>query len=296
MHNQGGLKLLFIVNPISGGKEKNDWEASIREHLKDKPHEPQFYLLTGENDSQSVKHHIESYSPDRVIAVGGDGTVKMLSEILMEKDIPLGIIPAGSANGMATELGIPKEPKEAVDVVTDGVPKKIDVIRINDDQISIHLSDIGLNAMLVRYFEHSKKRGMWGYGKAIVRVMWEKQKMRVRFKTDTEEVTREAYMVVLANARKYGTGANINPEGNVSDGKFEVVVVRKLNVFEMVKAAFTEKPFDPGRIETFSTTSLELTTQRKAFFQVDGEYLGRITRITAKVLPQIVTVMLPRES
>ncbi len=61
---------------------------------------------------------------------------------------------------------------------------------------------------------------MWGYGKSIFRVMWAKQKMHATIKLDKETVKRKAYMVVIANARKYGTGGNINPDGDVSDGFF----------------------------------------------------------------------------
>jgi diacylglycerol kinase family enzyme len=101
-------------------------------------------------------------------------------------------------------------------------------------------------------------------------------------------------MVVLANARKYGTGANINPDGDISDGKFEIVVVRKLNVFEIIKAIFTDQSFHPERIEVFSTTNVLINIQRKAYFQVDGEYLGRTGKIEARILPSIINVMVPR--
>lgn len=296
MQNITGLKLLFIINPISGGKEKHDWEAAIREYFKEQIHNVEFFLLSGKDDKISIQHHIDSVKPDRVVAVGGDGTVKLLAEILKETPIPLGIIPAGSANGMAKELNIPTKIEEALPVVTDGISQKLDILRINEEEICIHLSDIGLNAMLVKYFESSKKRGMWGYGKAIFRVMWEKQKMKVSIKTDDQEVKRNAYMVTLANARKYGTGANINPEGDVSDGKFEVVVVRKLNVFEICKSIFTNKPFDKNKIEVFSTKNLELKIHKKAYFQIDGEYKGKTTSVTARILPQILNVMIPNQT
>ena len=143
--------------------------------------------------------------------------------------------------------------------------KPIDVIRVNGE-ICIHLSDVGLNAMLVKYFEKSKKRGMWGYGKAVLRMLYEKQKMYATIVTDKNTYKRKAYMVTIANARKYGTGANINPEGDVADGYFEVVVVRKLNLIEIGKAIFTEKSFHPRRIEVFKTKKLQLSLLTPYFF------------------------------
>ncbi|MGN6193600.1 MAG: diacylglycerol/lipid kinase family protein, partial [Ginsengibacter sp.] len=205
MQNPKRLKLLFVINPISGGKEKHDWENSIRQYFKEKPHLIEFYLLTGNDDKRSVQHYIESINPDRVVAVGGDGTVKMLTELLKETTMTLGILPAGSANGMAKELGIPLVAEEALHIVIDGDCKKIDVIKINEEEICIHVSDIGLNAMLVKQFEKSKKRGMWSYGRAIFKALWQITKMKVTIRTDGTTVTRNAYMVALANARKYGT-------------------------------------------------------------------------------------------
>ena len=293
MHNQEPLKLLFVINPVSGGKEKHNWEASIRDYFKESPHSAEFYLLNGENDKRSLQHYIDSLSPDRVVAVGGDGTVKMVAELVKETTISLGIIPAGSANGMAKELAIPDSIEEALKIIVEGSSEKVDIIRINEEEICIHLSDIGLNAMLVKYFETSKNRGMWGYGKAIFRVLWEKQKMRVTITTDEGTHKRKAYMVALANARKYGTGANINPDGNVSDGRFEVIVVRKLNVFEIIKAIFTNRSFHPDRIEVFPTTNVEMNIHRKAYFQVDGEYKGKISTVKARIIPGAIHIMLP---
>ncbi|HEX6334947.1 MAG TPA: diacylglycerol kinase family protein, partial [Flavisolibacter sp.] len=214
------MKYLFIVNPVSGGRHKHDWEAAIRDYFMDRPDAIEFYVMCGKGDQISIRQYIERINPDRVVAVGGDGTVKMLADIVKETPIALGIVPAGSANGMAKELGIPADVNRALDVLVDGSVKKIDLLRLNEEEICMHLSDIGLNAMLVKYFERSKKRGMLGYGKAIFRTLWQKQKLRVTIEADTGTYKRYAYMVVLANARKYGTGANINPDGNIADGRF----------------------------------------------------------------------------
>lgn len=295
MQKEGQLKLLFIINPVSGGKNKTNWEEEIRTYFKTSPHNMEFFLLTGKDDSTSVTHHIDSVNPDRVVAVGGDGTVKLIAELVKNKQLPLAIIPAGSANGMAAELGIPLDVKEALEVAVNGREQHIDLVRINEKESSIHLSDIGLNAMLVKYFEGSKKRGMWGYGKAIFRVLYEKQKIHATISTDTERFNRKAYMIVIANARKYGTGANINPDGDVADGFFEVVVLRKLNLVEILKALLTNRSFDPDKIEIFKTKTAIVETRRRNFFQVDGEYRGKTNKVTANILPGALKIMLPEE-
>jgi diacylglycerol kinase (ATP) len=288
------LKILFVINPVSGGKEKTDWEEQIRNYFKDSPHSMEFYLLTGVSDYASVQHHIESVKPDRVVGVGGDGTIKILAEMLQHTSIPLGIIPAGSANGMAKELNIPIDVDIALDIAVNGVVKAIDLIKINNKEICIHLSDMGLNAMLVKDFEKSKIRGMWGYGKAVFKVLWKKPLMHLTIKAGNKTVKRKAYMVVIANASKYGTGAIINPIGDVSDGKAEAVVVRKLNLIELFKMLVSHKPFHPDRIEVYQANEITITAYRKAYFQVDGEYRGKIREIKAVVDPGAINIMVPR--
>jgi diacylglycerol kinase (ATP) len=295
MHNPAQVKILFVINPVSGGKEKHDWEASIRNFFKDKPQVIEFYLLTGKNDKASIQHHIDRIQPNTVVAVGGDGTVKMVAGLLKETQIALGVLPAGSANGMARELKIPLQATDALEVIANGECKKLDLVKIDEEEICFHLSDLGLNALLVKYFEGSKKRGMWGYGKAIFKVLWKKTMMHVTIKTEKAEIKRHAYMVVIANAQTYGTGAIINPKGKLDDGLFEIVVVRKLNLIELLKMLITHKPFHEKRIEVFQSKSVELHLKRRAYFQVDGEYLGKRTCVKARILPRIIYVMLPSE-
>jgi diacylglycerol kinase (ATP) len=295
MQKEGAMKILFVINPKSGGKPKNNWEPRIREYFNSSEHTMEFYLLSGKNDATSVAHHVETLCPDRVVSVGGDGTVKMVAEVLRGTSIPLGIIPAGSANGMAKELEIPTDLDEALDIAVYGTPTQIDAIHINQNELCIHLSDMGLNAMLVKYFEGYKKRGMWGYGRSLLRVLWWKQKMYATITTDHGTVKRKAFMVVVANARKYGTGGNINPNGDVADGVFEVVILRKLNLIEVFKALLTEKSFDPNRIEVIKTTKVHIRTRRRHYFQIDGEYKGRVREVRAEILPHSLYVVLPEE-
>jgi YegS/Rv2252/BmrU family lipid kinase len=294
MHKVEALKILFVINPISGGKEKGDWEAGIRQYFKEKPHTIEIFLLTGEGDERSVRHHIAQVKPDRIVAVGGDGTVKLVAGVVKETPLPLGIIPAGSANGMAKELDLPQDLIGALDVITTGEVRKVDAIRINEEELCLHLSDVGMNAMLVKYFDEAPGRGMWTYAKGLLKVLWRKRKLRLTLETDEGEMKCQAYMVVLANARKYGTGANINPEGDVADGKFEVVILRKLNLFEIYKAIFTNRPFHPEKIEVVSTRTAKIFIHRKAWFQIDGEYKGKVSQVTARILPGVLQMILPK--
>jgi diacylglycerol kinase (ATP) len=296
MLKEGTLKILFALNPFSGGKSKVDWEARIRDYFKDLSHSVEIYTLQGQHDEDSLRHYISRWTPDCVVAVGGDGTIKSVAELLVGTDIPLGIIPAGSANGMAKELGLPADLEKNLDIILNGYTKKIDVVRINDKEISIHLSDLGLNALLIKYFERNKGRGKWGYFKAVFRTMWEKQLMKVRIIGNGIDQRRKAFMVVLANASKYGTGAVINPEGDLHDGQFELVIVRKLALAELIKMLIQHREFDPNKIDTIRVKEVTIIPSKRAYFQVDGEYRGKVNKVHAVVVPGSLTVLLPVEA
>lgn len=292
-NNNTQSKLLFVINPVSGGNKKAQWGAGIEEYFRETPYEIKFITLNGKNDSSRVRQLIKDFQPDKVIAVGGDGTIKLVAEQLVDTRIPMGILPAGSANGLATELNLPFTLKEALDVVTNGIVRKIDLIRINEKEICIHLSDMGLNALVVKYYSMGGVRGKWGYAKAILRVLWQRQLIKTELHLNGEQLPRNAFMIVIANARTYGTGALINPDGDMADGKFEVVILKELSLPELLKMLLTHKPFNPQKTEILQTTELSITIRKKAYFQVDGEYRGKITSVRARILPGALNVLFP---
>lgn len=291
MSDSSNLKLLFVINPVAGPNDTS-WEEIIRNYFTGKPFTVEYLILNQKPDIGEIKKKIEEFSPARVIAVGGDGTVTMVAKLVAEAKKVLGILPAGSANGMAKELNIPLEPFEALSIVTDGEVKCCDAIRINE-QVCLHLSDIGLNAQLIKYFDEGRVRGKLGYGKVLLKTLWHKQKMQVIIQAKNQEIRRNAFMVVLANASKYGTGAVINPSGELDDGAFEVVIVRRLALSELLKMLFRPQPFNPQKIETFSATSVSLETLKSVHFQIDGEYLGKVQSVHAKILPDYINIILP---
>ena len=295
MTTEPGLKILFVINPISGAKGKIAWEPAIRKYFEGLAHSIEFFLLDGKDDATSLKYWIEKLQPQRVIAVGGDGTVSLVAEQLLQTNIAMGILPAGSANGMAKELDIPAEVDGALDIILNGEIKPCDAIRINDNELSLHLSDLGVNAQLVKYFEQGNLRGKLGYALKVFKVLWRKKMMDVTIQTNKEEIKRHAFMVVIANASKYGTGALINPEGNLSDGLFEIVVVRRINFISVLKMFLKFKRFNPKKVELFQAESAIITTVRKTHFQVDGEYLGKVDAVKATIIKSQLKLILPRK-
>jgi len=295
MPSTPALRFLFAVNPASGSSTKADWPATIQEFFAPLPHSAEILLLSGEEDEKALQQAIARHRPDRLVAVGGDGTVKLVAEQALAAGLPLALLPAGSANGMARELELPLEPAEALEVAVHGQEKAVDVLYLNDTDLCLHLSDIGLNAQLVRYAQRQSWRGMLGYARAAWWTVRHRRLLQVRIQCDADEVVRTAFMVVLANARVYGTGAAINPDGDVADGRFEVVVLRRLAGRELLKMFWQFRPFDPAVVEIFTTTAARLELTHPADFQVDGEPRGKTTRVTAEIRPGALRVLVPGE-
>lgn len=285
------LNILFVINPASGSKKRIDWKPIIDNYFKLLSHHTHFYEMTGKDDLSILKNKIKKIKPDRVIAVGGDGTISLVGKILTNTKIPMGILPAGSANGMATELNISNKPEEALKTIVSDNLKCCDAICFNKDDVCFHLSDLGINAQIIKYFDESKIRGMWNYFRMLGKALVNKKLMRASIQLDDQTINTTAYMIVIANASKYGTGAVINPGSRVGDGKFEVVVVKQVAFSEFVKLFWTYKPFDPKKVEIFESTKAKIILRKPTHFQVDGEYKGRVIEIKAEIIAGAVNVL-----
>lgn len=290
-NKQTKLRLLFVVNQGSGDKDTSLSEQIIN-FFSNSEIAIEIFELPRKCNVEQVTKAIEKIKADRVIAVGGDGTLKLVAECLLNTETPIGIIPTGSANGMAKELGIPLDIEEALEVVVNGMPKKIHATMVNQE-LCIHLSDIGFNAYLVKKFDELPTRGMLTYAKSAWHAFWNHRKMQVQFKVADRQIKTKAAMVVIANATKYGTGFNINPNGKLDDDVFEIILIKEYAVMEILKIWVSRLPWNPKKIESFQASEVQITTKYKAHFQVDGEYLGKTNKIEAKLLPNAINLIVP---
>jgi diacylglycerol kinase (ATP) len=284
-------KFLFIINR-SSGTNTPDWQKIIADYFTAFNHIVEVYQLPNDFNVKSIIEKIVLFSPNRVIAVGGDGTIKLVAECLMHTKTPLGILPAGSANGLAKELHIPEDPAKALDVIVTGHLKKIHLIKINN-HICVHLSDIGLNAHAVKKFEKLPRRGMWGYVRAAWKVVWVNPVMLVNMQMANETSKQRAHMIVIANATQYGSGAVINPIGKLDDNLFEIIVVKKISLRELFKMIFSHNAYDSTKTEVFQTNTLRIRSTKKVHFQIDGEYLGKVNEVNATLLPDAIEIIVP---
>ncbi len=284
-------KILFVVNKTSG-ENNNDWQAGIELYFKGKEVALDFYHLPDPVDCNSLDQYIKDAKANKIVAVGGDGTVSLVAKSVKGTSMVVGVVPAGSANGMAKELMIPTKLEEALEIIVSGRQTGMDTIRLNDEHLCLHLSDVGINAQLIKNFEDGDTRGKMGYFKVAWKTVVRQQALEVTIKKEEQSFCRKAIMVVIANAGKYGTGAVINPRGEIDDGLFEIVVVKRLTLWGFLKIMLS-LGFDHKNIEIHQTRSVDILAKHRAHFQVDGEYIGKVDKISAEIQPNNIQIMLP---
>lgn len=285
---------IVVLNPISGTADKSDLRTAVHDFAAENNLHIHWVETTGDavQDQQNIQQAYLNHTPQRVIAIGGDGTIKLVGEALATHQVTIGILPAGSANGLAADFGLPADVDQQLIWAFQGEPQAVDMIEIENHKC-IHLSDFGLNAELIRNFEKSGVRGVWGYALQSFTTLKEQgDPFQVTIEHDGTTTALEAQMVIIANSKCYGTGVVINPHGEMNDGIFEIVVLTKTDWITLGKIVLGNIPEETGEVLILSCKRATVTTSRPIAFQVDGEYLGYKSRINAEIRPQCMRIAL----
>jgi len=284
---------LLVVNPISGDVDKTEIIDIATNFAESENVNLMIFETTGKNDETKIQKLQEDNNVERIIVVGGDGTIKMVAEAVQNHNVVLGIIPGGSANGLSVDLNLPDEIEENMKIAFRNDYMEMDMISINGKK-SLHLSDIGINAELVKNYENSNVRGKLGYAlQAINTLTGLKDPFIAKIETKNRTVETEARMVVVANSQKYGTGVTINPDGVMNDGKFEIVILKNLDLIVFGKILSGNMPIESGDVEIISTDKATITTNVPVCFQIDGEYCDEVSKLEVEILPNQMKVAIP---
>jgi diacylglycerol kinase (ATP) len=135
---------------------------------------------------------------------------------------------------------------------------------------------------------------MWGYFWASLKVLLQNSPMQLEMHIKEKQIKKTAFMVVIANATMYGTGAVINPIGKLDDDLFEVVIIKKRSLLEVFKMVFTHEKYDESKTEIFHTNQLIIKSKKKVHFQIDGEYLGKVKEVKAEIVPKSLIIRTPQ--
>jgi YegS/Rv2252/BmrU family lipid kinase len=285
--------ILMVVNPISGDVDKSEFIQEAKFFADTLNLRFVLYKTTGKNDEEALQKLYDLHKPERVLVAGGDGTIKMVAEALTDFDIIIGILPAGSANGLSVDLNLPSNLAENLKIAFSNDAMEMDLICINGKK-SMHLSDLGLNAELVKNYEKSSTRGKLGYALQTFSTLSEmKEPFSAKIYANNQEVEVTARIIIIANSQKYGTGVTINPNGKMDDGKFEIVIIKNLDLFVFGQIITGNMPLDSEDVLIISTEKAKITTDQPVPFQIDGEYMGEEQLLEIVLLHKQMKVAIP---
>lgn len=291
-----GIKnVLLVVNPISGALDKANLIKQIEFEVKKIDAHFFIFQTKGQDDLLNLEKQIRELKPCRILIAGGDGTIKLTAEALKDEEIPVGIIPAGSANGLASNLKLPLNLEEKIHIALGNTFQKIDIILIDDDQYCLHMADFGINAELISKYADSNIRGKLGYVLHSIPTLLESEyPFQFKIEANNQTYEKEGILLAIANANSYGTGAKVNPNGKIDDGFFEVLIFKHFDIIKILKTLRNEVDYDPEFMEIISTKEAKISCASPVAFQIDGEYLGRKESIHAEILPNKLTIAIPK--
>lgn len=166
---------------------------------------------------------------DLIVATGGDGTVRGVAEVVLELDLPMGIVPSGSANIFATDLGIPMDPEEAVALLERSSPsiRRVDVAHANGTLFLVRFG-IGWHAAMTVDAPAEMKRslGRWAYAVNAVRIRFRQKRVSYTIVSDGDERMERGVSCIVANTATLGIGNwSVSDDVDVSSGRLQVYVI-----------------------------------------------------------------------
>jgi YegS/Rv2252/BmrU family lipid kinase len=227
-----GQKVAVIINPISGAGRRRDLArrraeqaaAIIDEHHLD----GEVFVTERQGHAGELAQAARRRGATLFVAWGGDGTVNEVGSALVGSDASLAIVPSGSGNGLARELGIPLDPPSAFQVIFAGRTRLIDAGEL-DGRMFFNIAGLGLDARVAHRFAAGglERRGFVRYLELATREIVSFTPLDCTLTTDDDGQVRRVrpLLIAIANSRQYGNGALIAPDARLDDGRLDIVVV-----------------------------------------------------------------------
>ena len=280
------MNALVVINPIAGpGRTRSiaactDLATTV---LKSHQFEVDIRITEGPADALRFGREAVQQGSDLVVAWGGDGTVNGCASAVAGTSVPLAIIPGGSGNGLARDLGIPLNAQQAMHIAATGSGRAIDAGDLHGS-LFFNVAGIGFDARIAgRLAEPGARRGLVGYVIATVTELrsYEPGTYSIHNAFDVDGkahmadlIDRPALFIALANSRQYGSGGQIAPSALLDDGMIEIVVVEPQSGFSILRQvpAFFQGTLreGPGLLMR-SASTMDISCAHPIHFHVDGE-------------------------
>lgn len=265
--------------------------------------DPLWFETTATDAGASMARAAVAAGAQVVVAAGGDGTVRVVCSEMAGRGIPVGIVPAGTGNLLARNLGLPLGRDLAIDVALRGQDRAVDLVRIDGDGIDSTrfavMAGMGLDAAIMDGAPDRLKRRMgWpAYFVAGARHL-RFPAVRVDISVDGGPVqTRRARTVVIGNVGSLTAGIPLLPDARIDDGILDVVVIaprQLLGYLPLIWRVLRRHPRTDDRLDRFSGRSVVVTAASPTPRQLDGDTVGAGTELRARVEPGVLLVRVPR--
>ena len=296
------MKVAVIINPVAGPvwsrRPTAEVEAAARAIVEHHSGEASVVFTQGPGHARDLAREAIGGGADVVVAWGGDGTVNEVASALVSGRATLGIVPIGSGNGLARELGIPIDPDAALDVALTGADTVIDVGELNG-RLFFNIAGMGYDAQVAEAFAAAvvPVRGFVAYGVATLRELLRHQPHRYVVTADGQRCEDgRALFICAANTRQWGNGARIAPHARTDDQLLDLVFVSARHpVFVVANMwrLFWGDIADMRGVRHRRISHAVIEADPAAPLHVDGEPIGRAARIEIHVRGRALRVRVP---
>lgn len=288
-------KILFVINPVSGKKSKDYIPDLIKQIFAEDIFDITIFYTSFSGEATQIIKQSLNKGYQKIVAVGGDGTVNEVASAITETDVVLGIVPTGSGNGLARHLKIPMNVKKALEIIKRGHPIKMDFGMINDQKFFC-TTGVGFDAHIGHVFSKAHTRGFVSYLKATLSEFKQYRPMRYEISMNGTTYMRDAFLITFANASQYGNNAHIAPKAIINDGKIDVSIMRSFPIISApnLGTRLFIKTIDKSHyVETFQCKKIVVKRKEPGVVHFDGEPVEMGEILNIKVVPKGLYVIVP---
>lgn len=286
-------KLLFIINPISGGKDKRGFPGIVETHLDKSIYTNECVFTERPGHAYEIAKAAIEKDYYAVVAVGGDGTINEVASAIVQSKMPMGIVPCGSGNGLALSLGLSLDNKEAVKALKNFHPKAIDAGRVNGEWF-FNMAGMGFDAHISHAFAELPSRGFVGYIRTAIREVLRYTPFLYDIYVDDKHLQRVAFMVSIANSSQYGNNAHISPSASLEDGLLDVCVVKPFALWRfpgLVWRMFTKRAEGTSFLEIIKGKKIRIISKDNPKIHLDGEPKLMQGEIYVEIVPSVILIL-----
>ena len=291
--------IAVVLNDSSGSGEGTDAAQKLEEIFARAGRQARITVARGGNELRQAAERAVKEGCDVLAAGGGDGTINTCASAALERGIPLGVLPLGTLNHFAKDLGIPLELEEAAKVILEGVVCKVDVGEVNG-RIFLNNSSIGVYPAVVRLRERYQKTG-WGKWVAALwaglTVLRRNPFLGVRIIAEGESIVRRTPFVFIGNNEYRMEGLNAGARDSLAGGHLALYVLNAERRAGLLRLAWQVFRRGVDEVKELDLLSVEETTieTRRAHLQValDGEVVPMVSPLAYRIRPAALRVHVP---